>query len=58
MFRKVDLQGVEAVRGIELTEDLVSFFISRVFGNPSEAFGHAKNLRIDRKRRYHLLIAH
>ena len=47
--RKVDVDRTVAVRGNELTEYPVSFFVGRVFGEPAEALGHAKDVRVRRE---------
>ncbi len=46
---EVDMQGILAVGRNELTKDLVSFFIGRVFGDPAESLGHTKDMGIDRE---------
>ncbi len=50
MTNKVDVERIVAVGRNELAENLVSFFIRGVFGNPAEALGHAKDVRIDWER--------
>ncbi len=50
---EIDVEGIVAVRGYQLASNLVSFFIRRVFRNPAEALGHAKNVRMDRERVCH-----
>ncbi len=43
---EVNVEGIIAVRGNELTKNLVGFFIRRFFGDPAEAFRDAKDVGI------------
>ncbi len=48
---EVNVEGIVAVGGNELAEDLVSSFIGSLVRHPAEAFRHAKDVGIDRERR-------
>ncbi len=43
---EVDVEGIVAFRRNQLTKNLVNFLIRGLFGDPAEAFRHAKNMRI------------
>ncbi len=46
---EIDVEGIIAVWGNELTEDLVSFFVRCLFRDPAEALGHAKDVGVHEK---------
>ncbi len=47
---EVDVEGIVAVRGNELTKFLVSFFIRSLLRHPAEALGDAKDVSVHRER--------